>query len=251
MTHPAETLVADDIRQAPATAKPVEVTADGVGRHLRYANLDFVRALAILLVVNCHSGSIFAAAPLSAALQLGGKGVELFFVLSGWLLGRQILIELRQTGRVEFRRFWLRRWMRTLPAYYAVLTVISLYILSRGNQPLRWSYLYFGQAYVSGMPYFGISWSLCVEEHFYLVVAPAVYAAWRFRPVRYLIAIALLIPSVCRAEGWYGADFQTHCGMTRAPPACCSPRRRCFSRSVGRRTSTCTPGRSRSSACCW
>jgi len=118
-------------------------------KHRRYASLDLLRALAIVLVVHCHSASGFAEPPLSTVLKLGGKGVELFFVLSGWLLGRQLVLELERTGKIELLRFWARRWMRTLPAYYGVLVIISVYILARNGQPLRPEYLVFGQTYLA------------------------------------------------------------------------------------------------------
>jgi peptidoglycan/LPS O-acetylase OafA/YrhL len=60
------------------------------------------------------------------------------------------------------------------------------------------------------MPYFGISWSLCVEEHFYLLVAPTLLLMWRYARLRWLLPLLLLTPSVCRTLGWFGADYQTH-----------------------------------------
>src|SRR6516165_1345813 len=73
--------------------------------------LDVLRSLAIIMVVNCHVAGTFAPAPdqsYSKVLQLGGIGVELFFVLSGWLLGRQLCLELADTGTIDVWRFWLR-----------------------------------------------------------------------------------------------------------------------------------------------
>jgi peptidoglycan/LPS O-acetylase OafA/YrhL len=197
-----------------AASEPVQPQADppvdSKNPHVRYASLDLLRAFAIFAVVNCHSGSAFAGERLATVLQLGGKGVELFFVLSGWLLGRQLMLELKRTGRIDLVRFWSRRWLRTLPAYYAVLSLVSAWILYRGNQPLRSEYLFFGQTYLTGMPYFGISWSLCVEEHFYLLVAPTLLLMWRFHRVRWCLPVLVLAPTLCRVAGWFGADYQTH-----------------------------------------
>jgi peptidoglycan/LPS O-acetylase OafA/YrhL len=175
----------------------------------RNGSLDLLRSLAILLVVNCHTVSAFGTSRGLNVLQLGGKGVDLFFVLSGWLLGYQLLSELRDTGSIDVRRFWLRRWLRTLPAYYAVLGfTFAWQVLARQDGELYWSYLIFGQTYATGMPYFGVSWSLCVEEHFYLVVAPLLLFAsrhswWWLVPV-------LAVPPVCRFVGWYETLAQTH-----------------------------------------
>ena len=82
----------------------------------RNHSLDILRSLASVLVVNCHLASTLGGDGTLSALQLGGRGVDLFFVLSGWLLGHQLLAELRKTGKVEVGRFWRRRWLRTLPA---------------------------------------------------------------------------------------------------------------------------------------
>lgn len=176
----------------------------------RNGSLDVLRSLAILLVVNCHTVSAFGSTSGLHVLQLGGKGVDLFFVLSGWLLGHQLLSELRDTGGIDVQRFWLRRWLRTLPAYYAVLALTYLWqVAGRQDGDLCWSYLIFGQTYLTDMPYFGVSWSLCVEEHFYLGVAPLLLLlAGRGRS--WLLLPVLLLPSVCRAFGWYQSLEQTH-----------------------------------------
>jgi peptidoglycan/LPS O-acetylase OafA/YrhL len=127
--------------------------------------------------------------------------VDLFFVLSGWLLGHQLLRELKRTGTIEVRRFWTRRWMRTLPAYFVVLGLTYAWQVAKGNYYLDPTYLFFGQTYLSRMPYFGVSWSLCVEEHFYLVIAPLLLfarAQWRSG-----LLVLLLLPVLFRGLDWY------------------------------------------------
>jgi len=182
------------------------------GGHIRYPGLDFLRALAIVLVVNCHAVTDFGSPPAYYVVQLGGKGVDLFFVLSGWLLGRQLLRELCATNTIDLRRFWYRRWLRTLPAYFAVLALTYAWQVAKGNRELRLSYLYFGQTYLTNLPYFGVSWSLCVEEHFYLAVAPLLLLFWRVRSALVLLPFLLALPTVCRAAGWYSHDpgVETH-----------------------------------------
>jgi peptidoglycan/LPS O-acetylase OafA/YrhL len=177
----------------------------------RNGSLDVLRCLAIAGVVTCHTVSAFGSSPALAPLQLGGKGVDLFFVLSGWLLGHQLLTERRDTGTIDVRRFWYRRWLRTLPAYYAVLGLTFAWqIAGRGSMDLCWSYVLFGQTYLlPRMPYFGVSWSLCVEEHFYLAVAPLLllFATGRRAVVLWLL---LLVPALCRHFGACGSLEQTH-----------------------------------------
>ena len=177
----------------------------------RNGTLDALRALAIILVVNCHAAATFAPPGPWKALQLGGKGVDLFFLLSGWLLGHQLLVELRETRTIDLRRFWYRRWLRTLPAYYAVLAMTIFWqVASHHSLRFSWPYLVFGQTYLTDLPYFGVSWSLCVEEHFYLAVAPLLLLAFRTRRGALLLVPLLLAPAVCRQLGWYRSLEQTH-----------------------------------------
>jgi len=177
----------------------------------RNGALDICRSLAIVLVVNCHIASSFAGDGSFSVVQLGGKGVDLFFVLSGWLLGYQLCYELRSTGKLDVRRFWFRRWLRTLPAYYAVLAItFAQHILIKHNSVIDYRYLFFLQNYGPVMPYFGVSWSLCVEEHFYLFVAPLLLLAFRSKVARRLLIVLIFLPFACRSLGLYGSLIETH-----------------------------------------
>ena len=143
--------------------------------------LDLLRALAIVLVLVSHCGAVFAgwygaAFPLALA-KCGTFGVEIFFVLSGYLVGR-ILLRTEPTF-AGWRRFLVRRWLRTLPLYYLALAV--LFVIW---PPAFWApdhtrillhaiplYALFLQNFAWTVGYhnwFGISWSLTVEEWFYL-----------------------------------------------------------------------------------
>jgi len=178
----------------------------------RNATLDLWRSTAIIFVINCHVAGEFLSQPELSFLRLGGVGVDLFFVLSGWLLGKQLLVELRDTGTIDVRRFWLRRWLRTLPAYYAVLLLVyGWQVLGRHNYDLDYSFLVFLQTYREKMTYFNVSWSLCVEEHFYFAVAPFLLLFFRARWARLaVLPCLLLLPTLCRHFGWYENLGQTH-----------------------------------------
>ena len=159
----------------------------------RLPALDTLRALAILWVFAYHSVYVARPAdPGSTAARIalfGNSGVDLFFVLSGFLIARIVLSELRRTGRLDLGRFWWRRWMRTLPAYYAMLALV---VAAGRVSPEPWSwgdlpeYLAFVQNYSPRWPSirFSWSWSLCVEEWFYLLLPVVVLATLRLRPGR-------------------------------------------------------------------
>lgn len=175
--------------------------------------LDCFRALAIMLVFTGHS-ILAAGSPASLApLQFGGTGVDLFFVLSGWLIGNQLLIEKKTFGNIEVPRFWIRRWMRTMPAYYAVLaaTVLQLY-LTKDDFSFPWSHLFFLQNYIGDLSVFYVSWSLSVEEQFYLFIAPLFVATLRLsNKYQILVLITLLIsPSLFRYFELYNSMSETH-----------------------------------------
>ncbi|MDB4621394.1 acyltransferase [Rubripirellula sp.] len=179
--------------------------------------LDIVRATAIILVVNCHIASSQTEHGSQDlwlnVLGLGGHGVDLFFVLSGWLLGSLLLEEARTTGKIDVGRFWKRRWLRTLPAYYTVLTLTLIQTAWQGRFHLdQLSYFLFLQSYLYELtPFFSVAWSLCVEEHFYLLIAPAVlWTRGRRKRSVLILLLFLLIPAILRYIGLFGNLSETH-----------------------------------------
>ncbi|MBA6377932.1 MULTISPECIES: acyltransferase [unclassified Colwellia] len=179
--------------------------------------MDFLRSIAILMVVLAHSVLAYGAPAYIAPLQLGGIGVDLFFVLSGWLLGGQLFKEVEKSNKVDIKRFWIRRWMRTLPAYYAVLTlsILQQYI-SVDNVTFPWEYFVFLQNYNEDLSFFSISWSLCVEEQFYLFIAPFIGGlCLKDKKVTTIgLLILLLVPYFSRELSWYSDGYSpTHLQM--------------------------------------
>jgi peptidoglycan/LPS O-acetylase OafA/YrhL len=142
-------------------------------REGRRLDLDVVRGLAIVLALGWHfSGAKSGNAVLDALTwpgrTFGWAGVDLFFVLSGFLLGRLVLTEQARTGRFDGRRFTARRLLKLWPVLYVFLAVQVL----AGPEPWT-SYLWQNALHVQN--YAGTSlthlWSLAVEEHFYLALA--------------------------------------------------------------------------------
>lgn len=178
----------------------------------RIESLDFVRAFAILTVLMAHIVLGLGAPSYLAPLQFGGTGVTLFFVLSGWLLGNQILSEYKKNNSIEIRRFLLKRWIRTLPPYFFILllTIAQLYITDKLNY-FPFEYILFIQNYFS-LNFFTVSWSLAVEEQFYLFITPFIIFCFKFS-VKYRIAIFLALivtPFFFRTIGLYNSPYETH-----------------------------------------
>jgi peptidoglycan/LPS O-acetylase OafA/YrhL len=171
----------------------------GVAPAKRLHALDALRAIAVSWVVCVHAREMLPGLPPYLRLLADGglKGVDLFFVLSGFLIGRILFRELSSTQRIDVRRFWQRRWLRTLPAYYVTLVAVAASTFVRPGS-LPWvnplAYAIFGQNYVSVGSHFNWSWSLCVEEHFYLalplILLAAAKAGLSRRPAVVLRAIA-------------------------------------------------------------
>jgi peptidoglycan/LPS O-acetylase OafA/YrhL len=142
-------------------------------REGRRLDLDVVRGLAIVLALGWHfsneqSGNAVLDALTWPGHTFGWAGVDLFFVLSGFLLGRLVLIEQARTGHFDGRRFTARRLLKLWPVLYLFLAVQAL----AGPEPWT-SYLWQNALHVQN--YAGTSlthlWSLAVEEHFYLGLA--------------------------------------------------------------------------------
>lgn len=133
---------------------------------------------------------------LPLVVEFGWMGVDLFFVLSGFLIGGQLLKPYTLGQQPQWTPFFLRRAFRVLPAY---LTVLALYFAlpavreSPAIQPL-WQFLTFTQnlfADYSKARAFSHAWSLCIEEHFYLALPAAVWLLAR-KPGAGKIAAAML-----------------------------------------------------------
>jgi len=137
--------------------------------------LDGLRAMAILLVVCAHFFGFFwdyhvkEPLPGMAALpmfNLGWTGVDLFFVLSGYLIGKQLWRERAKTGTVQFWPFILRRGMRIWPLFYFMIVFYTLVPLEVKTS--AWDFVFLTNFH-RGVG-FDDAWSLSTEEQFYILV---------------------------------------------------------------------------------
>jgi peptidoglycan/LPS O-acetylase OafA/YrhL len=163
---------------------------------MRVFGLDIIRATAIILVLIGHLGHVGLMNNAYPMYQLGFFGVELFFVLSGFLIG-QILIRDFQSSKftcLTITKFWKNRWLRTLPLYYLVL-IIRLLFDGDGHHLLHFIFLQ-NSHIVSGYNsnWFGESWSLCIEEYFYLTTPLIMFLLSKvFKQIKFAIIVALIL----------------------------------------------------------
>jgi peptidoglycan/LPS O-acetylase OafA/YrhL len=172
----------------------------------RLPGLDLLRALAIAWVMLYHLESYGLRFP--GIVRHGWMGVDLFFVLSGYLIGWQLLKPYASGGQPDWRQFVLRRACRVLPAYWAVLALsfaVPAVRESEGSAPL-WQFLTFTTNLFPDYFHhraFSHAWSLCVEEHFYLLLPPIAWlvAKWPGRTKVMILGIVMLAGGML-LRGW-------------------------------------------------
>ena len=179
--------------------------------------VDGVRAIAILWVMSYHLvlfhlGSFTAEAVGIATgrwtqwTSRGDMGVDLFFVISGYLIGTILLSEYRQSGTLQIRRFYVRRFLRLIPVY-TVAMIVGLYFVHNipreailmefppfMNADNMWAnFLYVNNFLPVNRQYMGWCWSLAIEEQFYLILPGFILVVMRFgRPLRALGGLMVL-----------------------------------------------------------
>jgi peptidoglycan/LPS O-acetylase OafA/YrhL len=164
---------------------------------------DGVRAIAVGVIVLFHSGLW--------QFKNGTVGVDIFFVLSGFLITSLLLQELNQTGRIDFVRFYRRRALRLLPAYVAT-AIASVLAAALWHAPGTARGVLFSVVYVSnwaltagqGLGLMDHTWSLSIEEQFYLLWPIGLLLLWRLGPgrrrLRMLILASLILLGTVEAS---------------------------------------------------
>jgi len=148
-----------------------------VANSQRSLELDFLRCVAVALVILRHLAPYPADTPAAvrAVLEIAGRmgwmGVDLFFVLSGYLISGLLFREYLQHGRMRLGRFLIRRGLKIYPSFYLLIFASVAAGVAQGWH-VPWKKLlaevFFYQNYVTGL--WSHTWSLAVEEHFYLTL---------------------------------------------------------------------------------
>lgn len=168
----------------------------------RVFGLDLFRAIAIIIVLRNHggiiAGNLFSDLPSIPLID----GVELFFVLSGFLIGSILIKKMEAEKKMSLSmllNFWKRRWFRTLPNYYLILLVNFLFVkygLINGNlEKCTYKFLLFLQNFHEGfVGFFWESWSLSIEEWFYIFLPLFILLfSFYFEPKKTLIITIVLL----------------------------------------------------------
>lgn len=160
-----------------------------------FESLDGLRAIAILAVLWHHTTVPILGWPISGR---GFLGVDLFFVISGFLIVTLLLREKTQTGGISLRNFYIRRILRIFPPYYLMLLIVgATALLKPGNtSAATWNDLPYAIFFLSNLvpmqSMLAITWSLSVEEQFYLL-APTLEKYMRHGLVILLAAVYVLV----------------------------------------------------------
>jgi peptidoglycan/LPS O-acetylase OafA/YrhL len=143
----------------------------------RIYGLDILRAVAIMSVLILHSAMCLPAFVYSLIDRYCPDGVSLFFVLSGFLIGG-ILLKKVNSDHFSLSDFWMRRWLRTLPAYFFIILVLSI-ISFPGIKSLIKALTFSKYFFKSTESFYVEGWSLNVEEWFYLSIPIVLFICYK------------------------------------------------------------------------
>ncbi|MEA2829080.1 MAG: hypothetical protein QOG43_3519 [Actinomycetota bacterium] len=226
------------------TAPAIDVPRGGDEPRLRYLPaIDGLRALAVSAVLAYHAGIGWA--------RGGFLGVDVFFVISGYLITGLLLADYRRTGQLRLVHFWRRRARRLLPALFLVLAAVAVAVpLLAPDQGFRlradvlaalgyvsnWRLIFEHQSYFQSLgrpPLLQHLWSLAVEEQFYLLWPLVLALLLRWREPRRLVApilglaaastllmAALHDPTGDPSRVYYGTDTRVAAILVGAALAC-------------------------------
>jgi peptidoglycan/LPS O-acetylase OafA/YrhL len=174
--------------------------------------LDFLRSLAIILVLLFHNVVLFPHPEwINRVGKFGWIGVDLFFALSGFLIASKLFEQIVAETKISYRDFFIKRFFRITPLYLVVLTLYFCFLPLRESPNLAplWKYLTFTQNFGldrNAQGAFSHAWSLCVEEQFYLFFPLTLICLIYFRALKfgfYLLLSLVVLGFLARLYAWY------------------------------------------------
>jgi len=222
-----------------STAAPLTAPANGeqLSRVPYLPGLDGLRAVAVVAVMVYHANSTW--------LSAGFLGVEVFFVISGYLITLLLIAEKERTGGVRVGQFWFRRARRLLPALFLMMVGLVIYMALFDRRPMgqtrgdllagtfyvsNWFQVWVGHSYTAAEAFAPLRhlWSLAVEEQFYLLWPLIMMLILRFRRDKlprvaiWLVAISVGLAAIVAAMYISGTVYIGVDSTTGAPS--CGPR---------------------------
>jgi peptidoglycan/LPS O-acetylase OafA/YrhL len=202
----------------------------------RFFALDILRGLACMLVLVSHMPVDYQAISpmigqsISFVCRFGWLGVDLFFVLSGLLISGLLFKEIQLTGKIDFKRFWLRRGFKIWPCYFIAFGLMvaagMIHACTHGQWDKFHKYadnivpnVFFFQNYKDSTVQWPHSWSIAIEEHFYLVLPFLLAGLLAIGRLRWLpgtiglgcVAVLALRLSESHTPGnWAAIKYPTH-----------------------------------------
>lgn len=173
--------------------------------------LDHLRSLAILMVLFYHYRMFQHPEWVDNIMSFGWTGVDLFFVLSGYLISYPLFQNMAAGKNISLPEFFIKRFFRIIPAYLVVLAIYFLFPAFHEREALLplWRFLTFTQNFGFDIKNFGTFshvWSLCVEEHFYLLFPLVLAALLHFnawRKAGFLLVALFVLGIGIRLYCWY------------------------------------------------
>ena len=190
--------------------EPILSDKSGPAEKHKLHGLDHLRAFAIIYVVLFHYQFFGHPAWVNKIAGFGWTGVDLFFVLSGYLIAGQLFSEVVTNGAISIWEFFIKRFFRIIPPFLLVVALYFTFPALRewGHPSPLWRYLTFTLNYGLDLRKYGTfshAWSLCVEEQFYVILP---FTFWLFNHYQsgkksvYLVAALFLGGFVIRYLNW-------------------------------------------------
>lgn len=163
----------------------------------RFNGLDHLRALAIVLVLLYHYRAFKHPVWIETLGRFGWTGVDLFFVLSGFLISGQLFKDMRNGVSIDVKTFYIKRFFRIFPPYFFTLFLYFTFPVFREREalPSLWKFVSFTQNYgldVINQGTFSHAWSLCIEEQFYFIL-PLILVFMPKKLFKYFVILMILI----------------------------------------------------------